>query len=89
LISRTFHFKELCEILKEQYGEKYPIKLNELEECPVDNLRFKNNWKRNYNLDNTKSQEILGIRYYDIKETLFSMIETMIEHGMLPDYRDK
>jgi nucleoside-diphosphate-sugar epimerase len=89
LISRTFRFKEVCEILKEQYGEKYPIKLNEMEQCPPDNQRFKNNWNRNYNVVNTKSQEILGIRYYDIKDTLFSMIETMIEHGMLPDYRDK
>jgi dihydroflavonol-4-reductase len=89
LTARTFRFKEMCEKLKEQYGDKYPIKLNEMEQCPPENVRFKNIWGRHYDLVNTKSQEILGIKYYDIKDTVVSMAEAMINHGMVPDNRNK
>ena len=89
LCNKTFKFKDLCEKLQEHYGDKYPIKTNELEECPPENLRFKNVWGHKYDLDNSKSTEILGIKYYDIKDTVVDMAETMIGLGMLPDNRNK
>lgn len=89
LCNRTFTFKELCEILKHHYGEKYPIKTNEMAECPPDNLRFKAMWEKNYNLDNSKSVKVLGIQYKPIEDTMISMAEGMIEAGMLPDNRQK
>ncbi len=40
-------------------------------------------------MDNSKSTSILGIKYYDLKDTLVGMAETMIGLGMLPDNRNK
>ncbi len=42
-------------------------------------------WDRTYNFDHTKSVEVLGLKYHDIKDTIIDMAENMIEMGMLPD----
>lgn len=89
LTLRTFRFKELCEVLKAHYGEKYPIKTNEMEQCPPNNPRFEIMWDRTYNMDHTKSVEVLGIKYHDIKDTLIDMAEGLIDFGMIPDNRAK
>ena len=46
-------------------------------------------WGEDYTMDNTKSKEILGIEYYSTKELALAMVESLIQHGLLPDKRKK
>ena len=69
LANRTFRFKELSDFLRSHYGDAYPFKTEEIPECP-ENARFKLLWERVFQLDNSKSKEILGIEYIDMKDSL-------------------
>ena len=90
LCNRTFFLKSLCEIFVQHYGEgTYPVKLEEMTECPPDNKRFKLVWERKYDVDHSKSERLLGINYIDIKDTLIEMAEKMIQDGIIPDHRKK
>ena len=46
-------------------------------------------WEKVYKIDNSRSKEILGIKYYEISDTLVSMAEALINNGVLPDNRSK
>ena len=87
LTVKTHSFKDLSEHLKGHFGDKYPIKTNEMAECPPNNPRFALMWDCRYEMDNTKSKEILGIKYYDIKNTMVDMAESLIANGTIPDLR--
>ena len=58
-----------------------------MTECPPNNPRFAIMWEKNYDMNHSKSVEILGIKYHEIKDTMVDMAESMIEAGMLPDNR--
>ena len=90
LCNRTFFLKSLCEIFVQHYGEgTYPVKLEEMTECPPENKRFKLVWERKYDVDHSKSERLLGIKYIDIKDTLIEMAEKMIQDRVIPDHRKK
>jgi nucleoside-diphosphate-sugar epimerase len=89
LCGDTYTFKELCEKIIEKYGDKYPTHTREMEECPPENVRFKNAWGHHWKLDNTRSTSILGIKYHDVKDTLVDMTEALISHSMIPDNQNK
>ena len=89
LTENTYSFKMLSEHLKSHYGDKYPTKTEEMAECPPGNPRFAIMWGKEYKLDRSKSESILGIKYHNIKDTVVDMSESMINLGMLPDNRSK
>jgi dihydroflavonol-4-reductase len=51
LILKTFTFKEVAELLKERYGDTFPIKTEEMAECPPGNSRFKLLWGRKFDMN--------------------------------------
>ncbi len=55
--------------------------------CPPSFPRFLLIWGKKFNLDRSKSETILGIKYRDLKETLVEMAEWMINSKMIPDNR--
>jgi dihydroflavonol-4-reductase len=89
----TYRFKQLTETMKAHFGEgTYPFKTDEIAECPMDNPRAKMLqllWNREYRLDRTRSENVLGIKYHDIKDTVIDMAESFVELGMIPDNRKK
>jgi nucleoside-diphosphate-sugar epimerase len=90
ITNRTFFFRDLCKKFIDLYGEgTYPVKLEEMKECPPDNKRFKSIWEKNFNVNHAKSEKLLGIEYIDINDTLRQMTEKMIENGLIPDLRKK
>lgn len=40
-------------------------------------------WEKTRELDNTKSKEILKIEYYDVKESILAMAESLISSGQV------
>ena len=46
-------------------------------------------WDVETHIDNTRSKDILNIEYRPVEETLFSMVDSMIELGQIPDKRPK
>lgn len=54
---------------------------------PLGNSIYKLLWGRYYRFDNFKSNEILGITYHKIEDTMVAAAEAMIESGQLPDLR--
>jgi hypothetical protein len=44
-------------------------------------------WRRELNIDNTRSREILGIEYREASETLKAMADALIDQGVVPDKR--
>jgi nucleoside-diphosphate-sugar epimerase len=89
LTLKTQSFKDISTILKKQLGDGYPIKTEEMGACPPGNARFEALWDWDFEVDNSKSKEILGITYHNIEDTLREMTEGMIENGCLPDLRAK
>lgn len=83
LANKTFTFKELAEMLKERYGDAFPTKTTEMAEYPPGNPRFKLLWGRKFDVDNRKSIDVLGIKYHDIKDTLYSMVDGMLAQGFI------
>ena len=75
--------------MQAKYGDKYPTKTVEMEACPPNNPRFAAMWEKQYQLNHSKSVDILGIKYQDIKETMVDMAESLIENGLIPDNRAK
>jgi hypothetical protein len=52
-----------------------------MEACPPNNPRFAAMWEKKYQLNHSKSVDILGIKYHDIKDTMVDMAESLIENG--------
>ena len=75
--------------MQAHYGDKYPTKTVEMEACPPNNPRFAAMWEKKYQLNHSKSVDILGIKYHDIKDTMVDMAESLIENGLIPDNRAK
>lgn len=89
LTQNTYWFKDLADILIAHFGDAYPIKTNEMVDCPSMMTKFKLNWNKVYTMDNTRSVEILGVKYHEMKDTMVSMAEQMIADGMIPEKRIK
>ena len=83
LTLKTFSFKDLAVILHSHYGDAFPTKIVEMTECPPGNSRFKLLWGREFEVDNSRSVDILGIKYHDIDDTLTSMVQGMIDQGYI------
>lgn len=77
-------------MLRSHFGEgTYPFKTELMQECPTDNKQFELLWQIDYKVDNTKSKQVLNIKYHPMKETLGQMATHMIESGDIPDHRAK
>lgn len=74
----------MSDILKENFGDKYPFTKEEMTECPPGNLRQKTIWGQSFKLDRTKSEKILKVQYHSMKDTLVTMANGMIEAGIIP-----
>ncbi len=46
-------------------------------------------WDLDYKIDCSKASRILGVRFREIKVSLYDMAEKMIEMGVIPDLRGK
>ena len=89
--------KELATILKNRYKGYYKIADRELPFCPVKIVSTFDKsikkaiqyWNVNYDFDNTKSKEVLGIEYRPIEDTVVEMSEQMIKLGLIKDKINK
>ena len=98
LSNETIWFQRVAQVLQEEFQPQgYNITTKELQRCLLTiGSWFKpeikqviHQWGQVMNFDNTKSREILGIKYCDINKSLVEMTYSMFETGALQDKRTK
>jgi len=89
------NFLELAKLLNTKFGNRYPIPKKALPKWllmligPLVNKVVTRRWVRNninmdWNADNTKSKEELGVTYRPLEVTMSEGFEQLIESGVLP-----
>lgn len=87
----SFWIKDVANILKEAYGNQYPIKttvfpnwvvrlvslFSKEARATVDSL------DKERSMDNTRIKETFNLQFYDMKEMILAMAESMIELKMI------
>jgi nucleoside-diphosphate-sugar epimerase len=90
-------FKEIAEVLKEEFGQDYKFKTGELKYCLVKMASLWDPtvkmilpmWGKEFKIDNKRSREILGIDYRQKRETIIEMANALISYGYIKDKRSK
>lgn len=96
LLVEDFHYiKEISKILKDRYGNDYPIvdqDASKLFFWAAGNLdksmnRMYNNWGKEITMDNSDTKEVLGVEFIPFEKTIIEMADSLIEKGYIPDKR--
>lgn len=78
----------MSEILEKKYGgHGYTFSKESTAEVAPQGARFATTWGKDYEIDHSRSEKVLGIQYHTLEETLFDMAEVMIDAGEIPDFR--
>ena len=88
---------DLCRSLEKEYGgpQGYPVVTKELPYCVtrfvglfVADVAFVlPMWGKNYEFNNDASTSVLGIEYRPANDSIFEMINSMIDAGWIEDKR--
>lgn len=90
LSSGTVWFKQIAEVLKNQYPQ-FNVKDRELPYCPVKLASYFDKsvksilpmWGKNMTVDNKQSREILNITYKEPAESIIAMAESLFDAGVI------
>lgn len=91
LSKESLWFKEFAEVLKQRYPNQ-KIKSAELGYCPVKVVSWFDKsvklilpmWNRVLRMDNSQSQEVLGVKYISSADAIIAMAESLFDAGMIP-----
>mmetsp|Transcript_23156 Transcript_23156/g.22635 ORF Transcript_23156/g.22635 Transcript_23156/m.22635 type:complete len:233 (-) Transcript_23156:59-757(-) len=91
--NKSMWFKEIANILNEEYGQHYKIKTGELKYCTAKLASFFDPavktiipiWKKELFVSNEKSKQMLGVEYTDMRKSLVDMVESLIKYQQIPD----
>ena len=98
IANESLWLREIADVLRKRYGQYgYPIVSS--EECDLDSwkkaaakaggvaVKIVERWGHISIYNNSRSRDILGIRYRSIDETLCDNVESMIKLGLIKDLR--
>ena len=98
LVGTSAWMRDLAMILSNNYAQYgYRVPTNEAKYCLIkfvgffrdDAKQIAKMWGKEYNLDNTRSKEILGIEYRPLEQSITTMVEGMIQMGTAVDKINK
>lgn len=89
LSAASLWFREIAEILKEEYGAHYKIKSKELKYCTVKLASIFDSsikiilpmWAKEVHCNHEKAEKVLGIEFRAPKETINAMANSLINCG--------
>ena len=93
IANKTLLIEEVAKILKKEFANKgYKIPTRKVGKCPLKFAALFDSEVRLvldyvgkfYRIDNSKSVEVLGMKYIGIEESLIEMAYSLIEHGIVP-----
>ena len=95
LVGNTLMFTEIAQILKDKYGEHYPVRTAQLWRCVLQvfgccssGMRNLNSmWNKPFKFDGEPAAQILGVEYIGAKESLIEMGDSLIRTGYVEDKR--
>lgn len=93
LANQTYWYRDIANIIKEQYNFKVPIDDLDAFAMKMFSLwdqqakAIKTEVGKKYNLVNQKSREELGTVYRPIEETVIATVESLINFGLVKDKR--
>lgn len=90
--SESIYIKEIGEILRDKYGERYRLPRYNLPKwclylilpfIPITRAVAKKMFGIPFKFSNVKIQRDLDVQFHPIKNTLYDMVESMIEFGLV------